>query len=196
MRGLQRLIMPLMVYFSRRLWLFLAVYLLSFHQATILTYYDFAEQSVRTGLGRLPGVHIPNALILEYVRRLGLIKISAKTFGYAIPLFLAQSIPALIYSFADSIKSKRYAALTIWVLPALLAVPTLKLMAIYLMSPLFTIVTFPGFMFVHQAGKTHVEDLTEGLIPTVATIGWFHLFWLAVTIKAWFFPRYQFNQID
>ncbi|MGG6268682.1 hypothetical protein ACQ4M3_21135 [Leptolyngbya sp. AN03gr2] len=175
---------------SKRFLLFLAVLLLSIHQSTILAYYDFGQEAVLANLDRIPSAHVPNALVLSYIGRLELAKICTKMAVYAIPLFLIQAVFAAIYCSADSVKSKRYAALTIWLLPALLGAFTVVGTAVYLMSPLFTVVTFPGFMLVRAGEQTHVEDFTEGWIPAVATIGWFHLFWLAVTIRAWFFRRY------
>lgn len=172
-----------------RFLLFLAVLLLSIHQATIFAYYDFGREAVLANLDRLPGAHVPNALVWSYIRQLELGKICTKIAAYAIPLFLVQAIPAVFYSSAESVKSKRYAAATIWLLPALLGAPTVSFTVAYLMSPMFAVVTFPGFIFVQLAEQSHQEDFAEGLIPAIAAIGWFHLFWLGATIKAWILPE-------
>lgn len=176
----------------RRFSLFLAVLLLSFHQATILTYYDFGREAVAANIDQLPDAYIPNALVLSYIGQLEFSKISAKIAGYAIPLLLVQAIPAVIYEAVSATKGKQKTALAIWLLPALLGSPTLGLTVVYLMSPLFAIFTFPGFMFVlDTTGQTHKEAFAEEVISVGAVIGWFHLFWLAVTIKAWFFSRHR-----
>jgi hypothetical protein len=100
-------------------------------------------------------------------------------------LFLVQCIPVIVYEYFQSIKSKRIVALIIWLLPALVSVPKLENIAAYLMSPLFSIDFFTNLMSDSNA----MEDFGEGFIFTIAVIGWFNLFWLGVTIKAWFFPK-------
>ncbi|MBW4420154.1 MAG: hypothetical protein KME13_13125 [Myxacorys californica WJT36-NPBG1] len=37
------------------------------------------------------------------------------------------------------------------------------------------------------SGKISEEDIAEGWVFSVAAIGWFHWFWLSITIKNWFF---------
>jgi hypothetical protein len=99
------------------------------------------------------------------------------------PLFFIQSIPTLIYTCFNSVKDRRIAALR--------GLPTLGITVAYLLSPLCAVFTFPGFMFLNETGQTHKEDFAEGLIFTLATIGWFHVFWLAITVKIWLFPRHS-----
>lgn len=175
---------------SRRFWLFLAVFLLSSHQATILAYGLFGKEAIAANIEQLSDAFIPNSLVLSYVGQLGIEKISSRIAAYAIPLFLVQSLPALLYTCLNSVEDRRVTALSIWLLPALIGLPTLVITAVYLMSPIYAIFTLPGFMFLNTTGRTHKEDFAEGLIFNIAVIGWFHIFWLCVTIKAWFFPRH------
>jgi hypothetical protein len=188
--SLRRIIRVLSVHFSKRFWLFLAVFLLSLHQATILAYGEFGREAIAANIEQLSDAFIPNSLVISYIKQLGIERISFRITIYMIPLFFVQSIPVLIYTCFSSVKDRRVAALTIWILPALLGLPTLGITVVYLLSPLYTIFTFPGFMFLNETGQTHKEDFAEGLIFTVAAIGWFHVFWLAVTVKIWFFPRH------
>ncbi len=200
MARLQRVMKLLATYIFRRFWLFFAVFLLSLHQATILAYGDFGTEAVLANLDRLNDIQVLKALIISYLGQLELAKIVSKVAGYTILLFFIQSIPVFIYGCFKSIKSRRRAALvirllpaTVWFLPALLGLPeTLIGTALYLFSPIYAIATFPGFMFATQSFNK--EDFAEGWAFMLAVVGWFHLFWLSVTVKVWVFPNYQFNR--
>lgn len=170
--------------------LFLAVFLLSFHQGTILAYSEFGRAAIAANIEQLSDAYIPKSLVLGYLEQLGLGRILCTIATYAIPLFLVQSVPAFIYGSCNSIKDRRTVALIIWLLPAIIGLPTLVITAMYFMSPLFAIYTFPGFMF-DTTGQSHKEDFAEGLIFMIAVMGWFHIFWLMMTIKVWLFPRHQ-----
>jgi hypothetical protein len=242
MARLQQLRRFLATYISKQFCLFFAVCLLSIHQATILAYANFGAEAILENGKQLKSLQaVPNSFVLSYLGQSELSVIIAKIAGYTVLLFLAQSIPAFIYGYFNSVNSKRRAALAmlilpalfgfpgliivttgiylpsllyvsvpafiygcfnfgknkrtsalaIWILPILLGLPGLLIVVwMYLMSILSAIVTFPGFMFV-SAIASHFfdkEDFTEGLTFIIAVIGWFHLFWLAMTIKAWVFP--------
>ncbi|MCY7321309.1 MAG: hypothetical protein LH660_05785 [Phormidesmis sp. CAN_BIN36] len=143
------------------------------HQATILAYSEFGKEAITANVEQLNDAYIPNYLVLRYLGQLGLGKISAKIAGYAIPLFLVQSVPAFVYGCFNSVKNRRNAALVIWLLPAVLGLPGFLFTVAYLiMSPLCAVFTFPGFMFaLYTMGQTHKEDFAEGMIFTVAAIG-------------------------
>jgi hypothetical protein len=165
-------------------YLLFGILVISFIQAIILTYGDLGEQVIATNYEQLPGVEVTRLFIFNHLKELGFVKLLSEIASKSILLFLVQCIPALIYARFQSIDSKRIVALTIWLLPALITLPTLKNTAVYLISPLLSV----GFFTDLVSDSNAMEDFSEGIF-TIAAIGWFNLFWLGVTIKAWFFSK-------
>jgi hypothetical protein len=152
-------------------------------QGAILTYRDLGEQVIATS--QMPGVEITRLFILNHLKDLGFVKLFSEIAGKSTLLFFVQCIPVLIYERFQSIKSKRIAALTIWLFPALSTLLKIEYTAGYLMSPLFLI----GFFTDLFSDSNPMEDFSEGFIFNLAVLGCFNLFWLGVTIKAWFFTK-------
>jgi hypothetical protein len=163
---------------------FISILTVSCFQAIILAYGDFGEQTVSANLDRLLGVRVPSILILEHLHKQDIWIISFSVMIRAILLFPVQCIPAFIYDYYQSIRGKKIAAFVIWILPALIALPTLKDSAMYLISPLFSV----GFLISLLSDQFTKEDFSERLVFRLAVIGWFNLFWLVILIRNWIFP--------
>jgi hypothetical protein len=164
-------------------YLLLGILAISCIQGAILTYKDLGEQVIATS--QVSGVEVTRLFIFNQLKDFGVEKIFSEIAIKSILLFLVQCFPALIYAYFQSIKSKRIVALTVWLLPALIALPTLKNTAAYLISPLLTV----GFFTDLFSDSNAMEDFSEGFIFNFAVLGCFNLFWLGVTIKAWFFTK-------
>jgi hypothetical protein len=164
--------------------LLLGVLVISFLQASTLTYRDLGQQIINTNHAQLPDVGITYLFISNHIKQLGTTKLLSEIASRSILLFLIQCIPVLFYEYFKSIKSKRIVVLVIWLVLAIIGFPILKNIAVYLFSPLFSI----GFFADLMSDSNAMEDFAEGFFP-IAAIGWFNLFWLGVTIKAWFFPK-------
>lgn len=183
MRKPQNLAKALASWLERRSWLLLCVFSISWFQSATLAFEVIGHQVVSENSGQLPGVQIPFPLFLNHLNRLGVITSLSTLGGSLISLFLVQSIPALVYSSCKSLQSKRITALLIWILPAIISLPILVGPLLYLMSLLYA----PSIWLDLVSGRICKEDTAEGLTFPLAAIGWFHWFWLSITIKNWFF---------
>jgi hypothetical protein len=166
-------------------YLLLSILAINCIQAAILTYRDLGEQVITASYEKLPRVEVTRLFIFNQLKNFGVTKILSEIAVKSIFLFFVQCIPVLTYAYFQSIKSKRIIALTIWLLPVMITLPKLEYIAGYLMSPLFSI----GFFTDLFSDSNAMEDFSEGSIFTIAVMGWFNLFWLGVTIKAWFFTK-------
>lgn len=169
-----------------RFWLLFCVFTISCIQSATLALEEIGRQVVLENSEQLlGGILIPFPFFLNHLSRLGGIKALSILSSNVVPLFLVQSIPALAYSFCKSLRSKRITALLIWLLPAIISLPTLIGPLVYLIyTPLA-----PLILLDLVSGKVGKEDVAEGLSFYLAAIGWFHLFWLSITIKNWFLLR-------
>ena len=129
-----------------RFWLLFCVFIISCLQSATLAFGEVGHN-----LEPLSGVSIPFPLFLNHLSRLGAIKALLILGSNVVPLFLVQSIPALVYSFCKSPRSKRIAALLIWLLPALISLPSLVGPVMYLMSP--------NYLNIRIARKLEVHDI-------------------------------------
>ena len=184
-RKLQSFTRALTDWSSCRFWLLFCVFIISSLQSAILAFGEIGHQVILENSEQLPGVLIPFPLFVNHLSRLGGIKALSTLGGKIFPLFLVQSIPALVYSFCESLRSKRITALLIWLLPAIISLPTLIGPPLYLMSAVYASFILPELVL----GNIAKEDVAEGLTFSLAAISWFHLFWLSITIKNWFLLR-------
>jgi hypothetical protein len=178
----------------RNFWLFLALFLLTFHQASILTFMDFAldVMSRHNDSGKTFSGHVDVTL----AKKFGLSKIALKFFQYQALLFACQLVPTFIYGCFESIKRKRRAALFILFSPIFMGLlislifltPSINaaLLAIFylLISPLVIISFFPFFMFFESFYS--MEDF-EIYLPAV--LCWFYVFWIGIIIRDCLFPK-------
>jgi len=164
--------------------LLFCVFIISCLQSATLALGEIGHQVVTENLDQLPGVLIPFPLFLNHLSRLGGVKTLLTRGSSVIPLFLVQSSFALVYGLCESRRSKRITALVIWLLPAMISLPTLVGPIIYLMSAIY-----PFILLDLVSGNLDKEEIAEGWAFTLASLGWFHLFWLGITIKNWFFLR-------
>lgn len=171
-----------------RFWLLFCVFIISCLQSATLALAEMGRQVVSENSEQLlGGIRIPFPLFLNHLSRLGGIKALSILSSNVVSLFLVQSIPALAYSFCKSLRSKRITALLIWLLPAIISLPSLIGPLVYLIyTPLA-----PPILLSLVSGNVDKEDVAEGWVFQLAAIGWFHLFWLSITIKNWFFLRSQ-----
>lgn len=185
MINLRRLAKVIAGYLTKRYKLFLAVLLLSLHQATIVAYGEYGQAALFANSQELEDAFIPNAFVFRHIQQLGIQTVGFRIMADASGLFLIQAIPAVIYSGFSSIRGKRIAALAICLSPLVPCLLNIEFIAVYLMSLFGTIATLPVLMFLDLGGPAHKEIFAEGWTFPLAAMGWFNLFWLAMTIKAW-----------
>lgn len=179
-RKLQNLTKALARWFVQRSWLLLCVFIISCLQSVTLAIGDIGPQVISDNLEQIPGIKIPFSFFLDHLNRLGSVRALLTLGNRVIPLFLVQSIPALIYSCCKSLWSKRVASLVIWLVPAIIwSVWYLILSPIY--APLMLLDLVLG-----NLGK---EEIAEGWSFPLAAFGWFYWFWLSITIKNCFFEK-------
>jgi hypothetical protein len=179
-------------YLYRNFWLFLALLLVSLHQASILTYVDFGLDIILTD--EPPNKTFSGRVDFTLLGKVGFSKIAAKLCHYLIVLFFVQSVPTFIYGCFKSLRSRRIAALIVFFLPASsIFLSTFSLESIlltiflYTFLPVAAVSTPPGFMFFEASGST--EDFSDFGIFQIAVVGWFYVFWLGVLIKVWLFSK-------
>ena len=173
-------------YTRQHYYLLFGVLIVCLIQAMILVCWDVGRQVIRDNIEQLSGIEVPPSLIFNYLSQLGIGNIIWKVVSKTIPLFLIQCIPALIYGRFQSVAAKLESPLIIWLVPALISLPTIVGTVIYLMSPIYSINFFVRLVLDKADTK---EDFAEAKVFPLAAIGWFKLFWLGVTIKTWFFSR-------
>lgn len=173
-------------YIRQHYYLLFGVLIVSLIQAAILVYWDIGQQVVSNNIEQLTGIEVPRYLILNHLNQLGIVNVIWKVISKTIPLLLFQCIPALIYGRFQSVAAKLLSPIIIWLVPAIIGLPTVVGTVMYLMSPLVSIIFFVS-LGLDQANTK--EDFAEGIVFVMAVVGWFNLFWLGVTIKNWFFLR-------
>ncbi|GEM_PF-3639715 len=181
----QRFVEAFLRWIQQYSFLLLGILVVSLIQATILALGDFGGQAIRENIEQIPGVLVPHSIIFNYLTQIGGTSVILSIGRRAILLFLSQSISIFLYSTCRSMVDQRIAALLIWLLPALIALPTIAGTCVYLLSPLFTV----GVLTSLLADRLDTEDFAEGIVFISAAIGCFNLFWLGATIRAWLLPQ-------
>jgi hypothetical protein len=139
-----------------------------------------------------------NCLLIIYHRldRLDVMRMAFEVGQTFIIVFAIEFLTVWIYSFCKSLRSKRIAAIAIWLFPLVLWIGSLPYaINAYLFSPLASL--YFSWELVNIGGYCRQKDFYpgEGLLYGLAMLGVFNLFWTFQIAQSWIFPIHPKSKV-
>ncbi len=172
----------------------LATFLLSLLQASIIIYRDLARELMYIASGSDSGLTLrfSHSLVYQELTKIDISPFIRSFLFYFSSLLIVQLGIALVYLTQNSKKARFLIALCFWLAPVIATLSTLVIPVAYLIiSPFVAIFGYPlGFL----GTSISKEMLVEGWIFPLAAVGWYHLFWLSISIKSLLSLRSQLER--
>ena len=136
-------------------------------------------------VGEAVGLDIPNKAFYEYFKDNGMLSVILGAFKIAFLLFILQIPFTVIYLFQETQKEKLRFAIAFWLLPPIIFFFTIFFPFVYFLSPLASIAVVLDLsdLILDKQISLDKEMFTESWFFPCAVLGWYHLFWLGLTIK-------------
>ncbi len=172
----------------RKLWQGLLV--ISLFQLVIISYADLGKQLIANTEADWTNNFSCSFVIYHRLDRIDVLGVAFEVIQKFIIIFALEFAAIWIYSFCQSLRSKRIAAIAIWLSPLVLSIDSLAYaIYYYLLSPLASL--FFSWELVNIGEYCRQKNFSpgEGMTYGLAVLGVFNLFWSIQIARNWIFPN-------
>jgi hypothetical protein len=166
------------------------LFVVNLFQLVVISYVDLGKRLIANTESDWTNNFSCSFVIYHRLDRIDVLEMAFEVIQTFIIVFAIEFVAICIYSFCQSLRSKRIAAIAIWLSPVVLTIYLLPYaIYYYLLSPLTSLQFSWELVNIGEYCRQKHFAPGEGIMYGLAVLGVFNLFWSIQIARTWIFPK-------